>query len=66
MAIECSYRLASTAHSKMGDDDGNDTSGTWLMFTAVVLLAVVLILFVASASSINPVDLWPEPSLIGP
>jgi len=36
------------------------------MFIAIVLLAVVLILFVASASSINPVDLWPEPSLIGP
>jgi hypothetical protein len=66
MAIEFSYRLTSAAHSQMGDDDGNDTFGTWLMFTAVVLLAVLLILFVASASSINPIDLWPEPSLIGP
>jgi hypothetical protein len=65
MAIEFSYRPTSAAHSQMGDDDGN-TSGAWLTFTAVVLLAVVLILFVASASSINPVDLWPEPSLIGP
>ena len=66
MAIEFSYRLTSAAHSQMGNDDDNDISGTWLMFTAIVLLAVVLILFVASASSINPVDLWPEPSLIGP
>jgi hypothetical protein len=36
------------------------------MFAAIVLLTVVLVLFVAGASSINPVDLWPEPSLIGP
>ena len=64
MAIEFSYRVRSAAHSQTGDDD--DTSGTWLMFAAFVLLTVVLVLFVASASSINPVDLWPEPSLIGP
>jgi hypothetical protein len=66
VAIEFSHRFTSAAHSQMGDDDDNDISGTWLMFTAVVLVTVVLILFVASASSINPVDLWPEPSLIGP
>jgi hypothetical protein len=64
MPIEFSHRFTSTAHAQTDDD--NDTSGTWLMFTAIVLLAVVLILFVANASSINPVDLWPEPSLIGP
>jgi hypothetical protein len=64
MAIEFSHRFTGAAHAQTDDDD--DTSGTWLMFTAIVLLAVVLILFVAGASSINPVDLWPEPSLIGP
>jgi LPXTG-motif cell wall-anchored protein len=64
MAIEFTYRLTSATHSQTGDD--NDTSGTWLMFAAIVLLAVVLVLFVAGASSINPGDLWPEPSLIGP
>jgi hypothetical protein len=64
MAIEFSHRFTSAVHPQTDDD--NDTSGIWLMFTAIVLLAVVLILFVASASSINPVDLWPEPSLIGP
>jgi hypothetical protein len=64
MAIQFSHRFTRAAHAQTDDD--NDISGTWLMFTAVVLLAVVLVLFVAGASSINPVDLWPEPSLIGP
>jgi hypothetical protein len=64
MAIEFSHRSTSVAHAQTDDD--NDTSGAWLMFTAIVLLAVVLILLVAGASSISPVHLWPEPSLIGP
>jgi hypothetical protein len=62
ISTEFSYRLASAVDSQTD----NDTSGTWLMFAAIALLAVVLLLSVASASSINPGDLWPEPSMIGP
>jgi hypothetical protein len=62
MTIEFPYRLTSAVDPRTDDD----TSGTWLMFVAIALLAVVLVLSVASVSSINPGDLWPEPSLLGP
>jgi hypothetical protein len=62
MATEFSYRLRSAVDSQTDDD----ISGTWLIFAAIALLAVALVLCVANAGFINPGDLWPEPSLIGP
>jgi hypothetical protein len=54
-----------TSPSDSEADDHGSVSQQWLVFTAVVLLAVVLVLCAANIG-IDPSLLWPEPSLIGP
>ena len=44
---------------------GENTSGQWLMFVAMTLLALVVVLCAANIG-IDPSVLWPVPSLIGP
>jgi len=44
---------------------GENTSGQWLVFAAIVLFALVVVLCAANIG-IDPSVLWPVPSLIGP
>jgi hypothetical protein len=58
-----SFRFPAVANSEA--DVGENTSGQWLMFVAMTLLALVLVLCAANIG-IDPSVLWPVPSLIGP
>jgi hypothetical protein len=52
----------------VADSEANvaeNTSGQWLMFAAMTLLALVVVLCAANIG-IDPSVLWPVPSLIGP
>jgi len=63
MQANISYEFTNVAGSET-HDDGN-ILGQLLTFSAIVLLATVLVLC-ATSVSIDPNLLWPEPSLIGP
>ena len=63
MRPSLSFRLPAVADSEASGDE--NTSGQWLMFAAVTLLALVVVMCAANVG-INPGVLWPEPSLIGP
>jgi hypothetical protein len=63
MQTNTSYRPTNVAGSDANED--LDLHGQWLLFTAAVLLATVLVLC-AGDPGIDPGQLWPEPSLVGP
>jgi hypothetical protein len=63
MRTNASYRPTNVASSD--SNEHQDLHGQWLLFTAAVLLATVVVLCVADAG-IDPGQLWPEPSLVGP
>jgi hypothetical protein len=63
MRPSLSFRFPTVTDS--GANIGENTSGQWLMFAAMTLLALVVVVCAANVG-IDPSVLWPMPSLIGP
>jgi hypothetical protein len=63
MRPSLSFRFPAVADSEA--NVGENTSGQWLVFAAIVLFALVVVLCAANIG-IDPSVLWPVPSLIGP